>query len=184
MFKSFKFAAFLAVLELSTLLPGQQAQAQSVGIWSIVGAGCVPTGQTSATRANFNVAGDVGFASGVTGDIILTCPVPSYVAGATHLSVTYRDTDGGGNTVNIVATLRRKDLRTGSVSDVGGRVDTNAGPVVSAYDMMNAQLGQDCEGGIGLDHNQYAYYVQINMKRSAAQATALLASVTLRSIVC
>jgi len=160
------------------------AQAQTP-TWSITGAGCVPTGQTAAGTGTFNSAGDVAFPAGRLGEIIVTCPVPSSIAGATSLGITYRDTDGRANGVRLHATLRQKVLETGAVSDVpGASFDSNDFPGGSANVRRFAVIGSPCRG-IRFDHARFTYYIQVNMSRSSGPQTVLLVSTELRNdLIC
>lgn len=92
-----------------------------VSTWSVTGAGCVPTGQTISGIGTFNPAGDVKFPGAGIGEIIVTCPVPSSLPSATHLAVTYRDSDGPRSAVLLRAVLRRKRLDVGGAQDVRAR---------------------------------------------------------------
>lgn len=185
-----RMAAFGPAVGLLVLLsaglagiPTDPAQAQSPN-WSITGAGCVPTGQTAAGAGTFNSAGDAGFPAGRLGEIIMTCPVPSSIAGASSLGITYRDTDGRANEVRLRATLRQKLLETGAVSDVAGAsFDSNGFPGGSANVRRFAVIGTSCTG-ISLDHSRFAYYVQINMTRSSSTQNVLLVSTQLGQLTC
>lgn len=155
----------ISALILSQAAAPAPAQAQTQSSWSLAGAGCVPTGQTASGTGTFNSAGDAGFPAGRVGEIIVTCPVPSSVTRAAFMSVTYRDTDGPGNGVQLRATLRQKSLENGGVSDVPrATVDSNGFAAVSSYSRRGALLGNPCNGTVfTLDHGRFAYYVQVNM---------------------
>lgn len=163
------------------------ARAQ-VNTWSIAGAGCVPTGQTTAGSLIFNSAGDVSFAAGKTGEIIVTCPVPDFIDSAVGMTVLYRDSDGAGTLVNVQANLRKKDLLTGQASNAGALFNSNSGPASGAtgYAVAGVLLGNPCNGSLfQFDHNRYAYYVQINMKRSNTTQGAIFGSVKLgNDLIC
>jgi hypothetical protein len=175
-----------AILATSAGVPSGAAQAQSLP-WSVTGAGCVPTGQTAAGIGTFNSAGDAKFPAGRLGEIILTCPVPSSIARATGLAVTYRDTDGRGTAVRLRAALRQKVLETGAVSDVSGAVfDSNAFDAASANVRRSVQIANPCNGTVfQFDHSKFTYYVQVNMDKRIATQDVLLASVDLGSnVIC
>jgi hypothetical protein len=159
-----------------------------VNTWSIVGAGCVPTGQTSAGALTFNSAGDVSFATGKIGEIIVTCPVPDFIDSAVGMTVVYRDSDGAGTLVNVQANLRKKDLLTGQASNAGAIFNSDSGPVsgTAGYAVAGVLLGNPCNGNLfHFDHNRYAYYVQINMKRSNTAQGAIFGSVKLgNDLIC
>lgn len=159
-----------------------------VTTWSIAGAGCVPTGQTSAQALNFNSAADVSFASGKTGEIILTCPVPDFIDSALAMTVVYRDSDAAGTLVNVQANLRKKDLLTGQASNAGALFNSDSGPAsgTTGYAVAGVVLGNPCNGSVfHFDHNRYAYYVQINMKRSSTSQGAIFGSVKLgNDLIC
>lgn len=159
-----------------------------VNTWSIVGAGCVPTGQTTAGSLIFNSAGDVSFATGKTGEIIVTCPVPDFIDSAVGMSVVYRDSDGADTLVNVQANLRKKDLSTGQASNAGAIFNSDRGPASGAtgYAVAGVVLGNPCNGNLfHFDHNRYAYYVQINMKRSNTTQGAIFGSVKLgNELIC
>lgn len=177
-------ALSVAFLTAATAIPADPARAQA-RTWSITGAGCVPTGQTAAGTGTFNSAGDAGFPAGRTGEIIVTCPVPSSIAGALSMGVTYRDTDGRLNGVRLRATLRQKILETGAVSDVAGATfDSNGFPGGSANQRRFAVIGSPCRG-IRFDHDRFTYYIQVNMTRSASPQTVLLVSTELgNDLIC
>jgi hypothetical protein len=164
--------------------------AAQASTWSIVGAGCVPTGQTTTGLLAFNSAGDASFASTKTGEIILTCPVPSYINSLTTISMLYRDSDGAGALVNVQANLRKKDLRTGAASDfLLAKLSSSVGPLsgVASYAVASDTVTSPsslCPGGgtvrpQPLDHTKFAYYVQINIKRSTVTQGAIFGRVTL-----
>lgn len=156
--------------------------------WSIVGAGCTPTGQTTAGSLIFNSAADLSFATGKTGEIIVTCPVPDFIDTAVGMSVVYRDSDGAGTLVNVQANLRKKDLFTGQASNAGAILNSNSGPLsgTTGYAAAAVLIGNPCNGSLfHFDHNRYAYYVQINMKRSNAAQGAIFGSVKLSNdLIC
>ena len=174
----------LVILSAGAGIAADPAQAQSPN-WSITGAGCVPTGQTAAGAGTFNSAGDAGFPAGRVGEIIVTCPIPSSIAGATSMGITYRDTDGPANGVRLRATLRQKVLETGAVSDVAGATfDSNGFPGGTANVRRFAVIGAPCRG-IAFDHGRFTYYIQVNMTRSSARQTVLLVSTELRNdLIC
>jgi hypothetical protein len=179
-------ALSLTLLAAAAGLPSGGAHAQSMP-WSMAGAGCVPAGQTAAGVGTFTSAGDVKFAAGRLGQIILTCPVSSGIARATGLSVTYRDTDGRGTAVRLRAALRQKVLDTGAVSDVSGAVfDSNAFDPTTANARRPVLIGNPCNGQVfQFDHTRFTYYVQVNMDKRVATQDVLLASVDLGSnVIC
>ncbi|HMG47119.1 MAG TPA: hypothetical protein VK614_06635 [Allosphingosinicella sp.] len=169
----------LATVIVSGLAP-VPAGAQ-VSTWSVTGAGCVPTGQTISGIGTFNSAGDAKFPGTSVGEIILTCPVPSSLRSATHLAVTYRDSDGAGNVVLLHAALRRKRLDVGGAQDVPGAVfDSNSFPVAIANVRRSVQFANACNGNpFVFDHDRFTYYVQVNMIRRRPNAEVLLSSVDL-----
>ena len=185
-----RFIHFFNTIMVSGLVLGasiNDVHAQ-VNTWSVIGAGCVPTGQTSAGALNFNSAGDVSFAAGKAGEIIVTCPVPDFIDTAVGLTVVYRDSDGAGTLVNVQANLRKKDLLTGQASNAGALFNSDSGPVSGAagYAVAGVLLGNPCNGSLfHFDHNRYAYYVQINMKRSSTAQGAIFGSVKLgNDLIC
>ena len=155
--------------------------------WSMAGAACVPAGQTASSVGTFNSAGDVGFAAGRTGEIIVTCPVHSSIVSATGLSLTYRDTDGQANGVRITAALRQKNLENGSVSNVlNNSFDSNAFPAVANYARNGILIGNPCNNvRFNFDHARFTYYVQVNIRKTSTSAQVLLASAELTSnLIC
>lgn len=171
----------LAALTLSQLVASPTARAQPPSTWSLAGAGCVPAGQTASGIGTFNSAGDSKFAAGKTGEIILTCPVPSSIPGAVSIAVTYRDSDGPGNIVRLRASLRQKLLETGAVSDVSGAaIDSNSFPAAGANVRRSKLIGAPCTtGGFRFDHDRFTYYIQVNMTKRTISQDVLLASVDL-----
>ena len=151
--------------------------------WSITGAGCVPTGQTISGVGTFNSAGDVNFPGSSTGEIIVTCPIPSSLRSATHLSVTYRDSDGPGLLVGLRAVLRQKRLDVGGAQDVpGAALNSNAFPVATANVRRSVQFGNACtHHEFVFNHDRFTYYIQVNMIRRRGEI--LLASVDLTNAV-
>jgi hypothetical protein len=173
----FGLAAAVAALPGAALAVPQES-------WTIAGAACVPTGQTSNDHLVFNSAGDAGFAAGTTGEIILTCPVFSTIELAHALTITYRDTDGSGAEAVIFAALRRKDLRTGAATTVGTTIDTNTGPVVENYGTIGGILA-NCTSPHIFDFTNFAYYVQINIRRTTAEQMPLFGGARLHSdVIC
>lgn len=164
-------------------LPGA-ASANHPHSWTIAGASCVPVGQTSSSHRVFNSAGDAGFAAGTIGEIILTCPVVSTIQLAHALSITYRDTDGSATGATITAALRRKNLTTGSATTVGTAINTNSGPVVTGYEVIGGILA-NCTSAHVFDFTNFAYYVQINIRRTTTGQTPLFAGARLHSdVIC
>jgi hypothetical protein len=170
---------------LSVALAGASSVACAQSSYAVIGAGCVPTGQTSNAAVSFNSAGDTGFAATKIGEIILTCPVPSTLTAASSLAITFRDTDGSGGSARVLAVLRQKDLATGAVSDVGiARVDSNRSSAVAQYATAKANIANGGCGNFTFDHDRMAYYVQVNITRTQTTAQPLLASVMLQTPVC
>lgn len=178
--------AVLTVLAAAACsLPAHQAQAQAQPrAWSIAGAGCVPTGQTASSVGTFNSAGDSKFAVGRTGEIILTCPVPSSLPGALSFSMTYRDPDGPRGATRVRAVLRQKELLTGAVSDVAwARLDSNNFAPAPANVRATASVPVPCRTGFTFDHDRFTYYIQVNMERRAVTGDVLIASVDLSNFI-
>lgn len=175
----------------ATLLGAALMSASSIAAaqssFAVVGAGCVPTGQTSSAAVHFNSAGDTGFAATKVGEIILTCPVPQTLLMASDLEVIYRDTDGRAGVARIRATLRQKDLTTAIASNVGiASVDSNQheAVAVTTYASMRAGIASGGCGDFTFDHARMAYYVQVNITRTKPTDQALFASVMLSTPVC
>jgi len=185
-----KFNLFFNTIMVFGLVLGASSNTANaqVNTWSSVGAGCVPTGQTSARALTFNSAGDVSFAAGKTGEIIVTCPVPAFIDSAVGMTVVYRDSDGAGTLVSVQANLRRKDLLTGQASDADAKFNSDGGPFSggAGYAVAGVLIGNPCNGNLfHFDHNRYAYYVQINMKRSNTTQGAIFGSVKLgNDLIC
>lgn len=153
--------------------------------YSVVGAACVPTGQTVAANNWFNSAGDVKFNTYGTGEIILTCSIPSSLIRASQLEVFYRDTDGQGTYAQVRATLREKDLASGSVVDVGyAKVDSNQWAATSTYHRMAANIGTSGCGEFTFDHAYKTYYVQINLQRTFNNYEAIVSGIRLSIPAC
>lgn len=150
--------------------------------WSSVGAGCVPTGQTSQLGVHFNTAGRTKFSAGKVGEIILTCPVTGDVMNANLLSLSYLDADGMGTAAQIVATLRRMDRSTGSVASIR-TLDSNLDSSVS-FGEISAKIDSAGCGHYAFDHNRYYYYVQVNMLRSSLSLDVSFGGVAIGSAVC
>lgn len=172
-------AGTLLLLGCASLVPASAA-AQTTQ-WSVTGAGCVPTGQTATSPGTFNSAGDSKFPAGQLGEIILTCPVPSSLASASVMGVTYRDTDGRGAAVQVRAVLRQKSLDTGGVSDIGLPFDSNGLQPAAQTVRRSAQIANVCNTNrpFVFDHARFTYYVQVNMTKRRGDQDALLASVDL-----
>ena len=153
--------------------------------FSAIGAGCVPTGQTTDASVHFNSAGDTTFFSTDVGEIILTCPVPATLLSASRIDMTYRDTDGAGVAARVVASLRRKNLSNAAVVDVAqARVDSNLKQATSTYANMANNIAVGGCGDYAFDHSNYAYYVQVNMTRTTTSQQAIFASVRLSTAIC
>lgn len=163
------------------------APAQPPSTWSVAGAGCVPTGQTASGSGTFNSAGDSKFAAGRTGEIILTCPVPSSLARAVIFAMTYRDPDGPSPQTRVRAVLRQKELQTGAVSDVSwALLDSGTFPPAATNKRVSTQFPRACQGAaFTFDHARFTYYIQVNMARQVATGDVLLASVDLSNqLIC
>jgi hypothetical protein len=177
----------LCLSALTLGLGASPALAQAPSTWSIAGAGCVPTGQTASGAGTFNSAGDSKFAAGKSGEIILTCPVPSSLPGAIVFAMTYRDPDGTGRATRVRAVLRQKALQTGAVSDVAWTVlDSNGRPPAPSNVRATTLAPGACSGGgFKFDHARFTYYVQVNMERLSPDGDVLLASVDFsNSLIC
>lgn len=168
----------LAALALPLALAAAPAWAQTyTSSWSMTGAACVPTGQTASGTGTFNSAGDSKFPAGKLGEIILTCQVPPTVRRANLMLVTYRDTDGQAQQVQLRAALRQKALETGAVADVPGAVfDSNTQPASAANLRRGAPL-VSCSQGFAFDHRRFTYYIQVNMTKRSSVQEVLLSSV-------
>ena len=154
--------------------------------WSMAGAACVPTGQTASGVGTFNSAGDVGLPAGKLGEVIVTCPVAATIVTAAFLKMTYRDTDGPGGGVQLIAALRQKRLDNGSVSTVpGAQISSNAFPAVASYAHQSVPIGAPCTSIFKFDHAKFTYYVQVNIRKTNANTQGLLASVDLANdLIC
>jgi hypothetical protein len=153
--------------------------------YSVVGAGCVPTGQTTASSVSLNTAGDAKFSGSKTGEIVLTCPIPMLSLSATSFAVVYRDTDGQRTGAQVTATLRRKSILTAEVSDVGqAKLDSNNFEVTTGYRTMSTNIGTTGCGEYIYDQNQYVYYVQVVLRRTSTAHEPILAIVRLSTRVC
>ncbi len=177
-------AAFITTLLVANTFAVPEVQASEI-IYSVVGAGCVPTGQTIASNNLFNTAGDATFNTDKTGEIILTCPIPSSIGNASKLEVFYRDTDGPGVYAQVRASLREKDLANGTVVDVGlAKVDSNQSEATFSYKTMAANIGTRGCGEFYFNHTNKTYYVQINMQRTFTNYQAIVAGIRLYTPVC
>jgi len=154
--------------------------------WSMAGAACVPTGQTASGVGTFNSAGDVGLPAGKLGEVIVTCPVAATIVTAAFLKMTYRDTDGPGGGVQLIAALRQKRLDNGAVSTVpGAQISSNAFPPVASYAHRSVTIGAPCTNIFKFDHAKFTYYVQVNIRKTNANTQGLLASVDLANdLIC
>ena len=164
---------FASTLSLAVAPSPAGAQALPPSSWSVAGAGCVPTGQTAGGVGTFNTSGSVGFPEGKSGEIILTCPVPSSVDRVSFLSATHRDSDGSGPTAGVRAALRQKSLVTGGVSDVPGAVvDSNNFPASLVQVRRRKKI---CFAGnaVPLNHGSFTYYIQVNIRKQGNSAAAL-----------
>lgn len=186
--KTFWFYFKTMLIAGVTFLSTTDTALAQLNTWSVVGAGCVPTGQTTANSLTFNSAADVSFASGKAGEIILTCPIPDFIDSALGMSIVYRDSDAAGTQVNVQANLRKKDLITGQASNAGALINSDSGPASgpTGYASLGVIIGNPCNGSVfRFNHNRYAYYVQINMKRSATTQSAIFGSVRLSNdLIC
>jgi hypothetical protein len=177
----------ISALTLSLAVAPTPARAQPPSTWSLAGAGCVPTGQTASGVGTFNSAGDSKFAAGKTGEIILTCPVPSSLPQARFFGMTYRDPDGRLRTTQVRAALRQKELATGAVADVSwAQLDSATFPPAAANKRVSTLFPRACDGAaFTFDHARFTYYIQVNMGRLAATGNVLLASVDLgNQLIC
>jgi hypothetical protein len=166
--------AMVAIAGSGFAFDAARAQTSYTSSWSMTGAACVPTGQTISGIGTFNSAGDAKFPAGRLGEIILTCQIAPTVRRANFMLVTYRDTDGRAQQVQLRAALRRKELETGAVADVPSAVfDSNTLPASAGNVRRGAPL-VSCSQGFIFDHSRFTYYVQVNMtKRSNAQEVLL-----------
>jgi hypothetical protein len=175
-------ALMLGVTSTAVLFAAPQAAMAEPG-WSSVGAGCVPTGQTSATHVNFNSAGRTSFRDPNVGEIILTCPIthPLQIGGdAAALTVAYRDPDGVGTTSRVVVALRRMNQQTGAVDTIAS-FDSNTSNA-TGFAVDGTVIGRCFSNSI--DQNTFYYYVQINMTRNTSPAGVEIAAVAINPVIC
>ena len=158
-----------------------QAHAATGPVWTNIGAGCVPAGQTTQNALHFNTAGRAKFNVGKTGEIILTCPITANIGSANIFTMSYLDPDGPNSGAGVIATLRRMHRRTGVVSSVAA-INSNANAAVS-YGMVARGLGRECLGYM-FDHANYDYYVQINLLRRSTLFESEFGAVSLQFNVC
>lgn len=176
-----RFATFALILAASST----PSFAYAAPAWASVGAGCVPTGQTTKSDARFNTAGRTVFDAGKTGEIILTCPITAPIGPAgegTVLQIAYRDPDGVNNGARIVAALRRMNKVTGAVATFA-QFDSNSS-VQTTYGGGGALVPGSCGFVSPFDHNNFYYYVQINMTRTSTSLPVELGAVALEPTIC
>jgi hypothetical protein len=175
----------VTALSMSALMTCAFPAIAADSTYSYVAAACVLTGQTSTSGTNFNSAGDATFAENKVGEIILTCPVPSSLLGASRMTIIYRDTDGQGVEAEVVANLRQKNLQTAAVSNVGvAKVSSNSQSAINTYGNMAANISPVQCGDFQFNHQANAYYVQVNLKRTSVTQKPIFATVTLSTPVC
>jgi hypothetical protein len=150
--------------------------------WASVGAGCVPTGQTTQFDFHFNTAGRAKFNSSKIGEIILTCPITTDIRVANYFSLSYVDPDGTNTRARVTATLRRVDRFTGAVSSIRG-LDSNLSSRTT-FGVVSTSVGTTGCGEYAFDHDRYYYYAQINMTRSTALHDVSFGGVHLGTRVC
>jgi hypothetical protein len=177
MFK--KSAVLLATMATVVSLSALPTPALAIApVWATVGAGCVPTGQTSQFDLHFQTAGRTNFNIARIGQIILTCPITARLAAVNGLRLLYADPDGTGTGARVVAALRKMHRLTGAVSTVAS-VDSNTFEQ-TAFGTAGANLN-GCNNYI-FDQDQYHYYVQINMTRNSALLPVSFGAVELASV--
>src|SRR5262245_32828255 len=121
----------LAPLALAAVLSTAEiAHADTFTSWSSIAAGCVPDSATTTAglASTSAVFGTVGFASGKTGMIRLTCPVTAFSrnsSGANVLLVTYVDPDGASTGCQVRAHLLRTSVDTSGLGNTIVSFDSN-----------------------------------------------------------
>jgi hypothetical protein len=137
---------------------------------TINGASCVPGDPAIQNNLYLNTAGSTSFQSTATGLITLYCPVafPDLISTSCtdNLVVTYADTDGTATVTNITAQLIKLDKTTGSLTNIGSKLDSNSFGSTSGG-TMSESLGH-CFDGFAY------YYVRIDLNRSATTAHSTL----------
>ena len=166
-----------ALIAFLILRSNQADAAAPDNFYSVAPAACVPTGQTSSLSLLFNSAAEASIKDGGSGEVILTCPVPSSLATAKTITVRYKDDGVKGTGSRIVFALRRKSYvfngLTGdrdSSTETVASIDTDAfvSPIVSPQGYRDNQKNLlATNGAMTFEHRKFFYYIQINMTRPA-----------------
>lgn len=169
-------AIFALILTLTSATVLSAAPIESY-FYGVAMASCVPTGQTSAQSVLINSAAEASFRDGSTGEIILTCPIPQTLKKINHMRVRYKDDGVLHAGSQVVAALRQKKyayngiiVGPDSVPETIAQLDSNAfvPPVVSPQGYRDLLGDVDQTNGVLiLDHFQYLYYIQVNMRLPA-----------------
>lgn len=174
----------LIAAAVGILTSAASASAFAATTWATVGAGCVPTGQTSHAHLHFQTAGRTGFATGKVGEIVLTCPITAPLSAASRLYLYYIDSDGAGSGASVSAVLRRVDRASGAVTSVPlwnegltqqiASLTSNLQGPATTWSHISRPMGQFHFGGVShsFAFDGYFYYVQINMRRTSISNTA------------
>ena len=162
------------------LVPGSVGAAAPDNFYGVAPAACVQTGQTAAQSIVFNSAGEASFRDGASGEIILTCPVPSSLSHAKTITVRYKDDGLLRAGTRVVFALRRKsyvfngvtgdrDSSAETISSVDS--DLFASPIVSPQGYRDNQKNLTINNSdLTFDHRKFFYYIQINMTKPSNSA--------------
>jgi hypothetical protein len=138
------------------------AQAAS-GEWTTVASACMPDENAIASYSNDSAASFI--ATGITGDIVLRCNVtnPADIGDPDWnvMDVTYNDQDGPGIDKAVWVSLRRVHESTGVSS------------TIASFNSNGHALGQQRESEFYthvFDFENYAYYLQITLRRVSLDA--------------
>lgn len=110
-----------------------------------------------------DIGTSVGFAAGNIGTVTVHCPVDVNLASFDTLEVSYRDSDGTGNTGKV-------DLHITSVAKTSVATVANVAVFVSSVHSATAWNNkvQALGSAFIFDHANYYYYVRISLGRSSS----------------
>ena len=166
----------IKALSIAAIVVGISATSYAKHQWNINAASCVADAGTIRNSLYLGTGGTVKFASGKTGDIILYCPVPNLSFTPALLQLDFLDD------------VPRKDSRNGVTAQLikMSMLDGSIRPVITVFS-NNAQTpanqGKASITGLSFndsyDPTNFAYYIRIDIMRSAVTTNEIAYAVAL-----
>ncbi len=134
-----------------------RAHASPPDAWTVPATGCILDSRSTSLANNYTQEGSVSFASGQTGTIYLSCPIPPFDPGVTYCQASLGLTAFSNLTQGVGAWLDWTSI-TGP---------TGANTIVNVYSTHNISAGEDdATFTTQLDFSSKYYWVNVALTRS------------------